>query len=147
MALSSFTPGIGSILIPGVIADSEGKSQSLLYMLDTGASVSYIDRRVLGKLGFTPVPHTGEQIVTGSGSAAAEAYDLPFVEFLGLRKAPMRVLGMDVSPNLLAEGIIGMDFLANLKMTIDFPSGTIRILKPTKPKGVRPPAGGDESKR
>jgi hypothetical protein len=55
----------------------------------------------------------------------------------GQSTGPTTVLAMDLPEEIEQDGILGMDFLSKLKMTIDFPNGTIRMLKPTKPRKRR----------
>ncbi len=71
------------------------------------------------------------------GHAIAEEYRLQSFESLGTAVVPFDVFGMNLSHGIYADGVLGWDFLANLKMTIDFVYGTIRILKPTKPRTRR----------
>jgi hypothetical protein len=131
-----FAPGSYRILHFGTV-EVATRTMSAKLLVDTGCTRTTFRSEFLKELGAIPANVSPTLITTGSDTVRGTTYVLHDLHALGQSTGPTTVLGMDLSPDLEYDGMIGMDFLIKLKMTIDFPRGTIRILKPTKPTKPR----------
>lgn len=92
--------------------------------LDTAASHTVIDLNALMLLGIYPKDAIGtERVETSNGAITIQKYQLDSLTFLGRTVAPFQVMGYDflqkgiISPY---DGILGLDFLKQTILTIDF---------------------------
>jgi predicted aspartyl protease len=117
----SFTPG-KAIMVSAKI-NGEGSAQ---LMLDTGASVTVINPRVLAGMGIG-----SREAVRGSVKGATGTADVLFVpvesiEVGGARSGPLRVAAHDVDLGQ-GDGLLGRDFLDQFKVNIDNTAGVVTI--------------------
>jgi predicted aspartyl protease len=106
-------------------------------LFDTGCTKTTFRSKFLQDAGAIASTAEAESVATASGNFSAKTYVLHDLHALGSSSGPITVLGMDLPTDIEQDGMLGMDFLSKLKMTIDFPLGTIRMLKPTKPRKRR----------
>lgn len=116
-----FTPG-KPIMVSAKI-NGEGSAQ---LMLDTGASVTVINPRVLAGMGIG-----SREAVRGSVKGATGTADVLFVpvqsiEVGGARSGPLRVAAHDVDLGQ-GDGLLGRDFLDQFKVNIDSTAGVVTI--------------------
>ena len=105
-------------------------SQDFNFILDTGASVSVIDENIAVFLGFDLKRLKSENLTTVSGKANAKILKLPKIELFGqsVVNFEVKVISLPTQVTLLADGLIGMDFLLNFKeFKINFEERTIEI--------------------
>ena len=117
----SFTPG-KPIMVSAKI-NGEGSAQ---LMLDTGASVTVINPRVLAGMGIG-----SREAVRGSVRGATGTADVLFVpvqsiEVGGARSGPLRVAAHDVDLGQ-GDGLLGRDFLDQFEVNIDSMAGVVTI--------------------
>jgi predicted aspartyl protease len=117
----SFTPG-KPIMVSAKI-NGEGSAQ---LMLDTGASVTVINPRVLAGMGIG-----SRDALRGSVKGATGAADVLFVpvqsiEVGGARSGPLRVAAHDVDLGQ-GDGLLGRDFLDQFTVNIDNTAGVVTI--------------------
>jgi predicted aspartyl protease len=117
----SFTPG-KPIMVSAKI-NGEGSAQ---LMLDTGASVTVINPRVLAGMGIG-----SREAVRGSVRGATGTADVLFVpvqsiEVGGARSGPLRVAAHDVDLGQ-GDGLLGRDFLDQFEVNIDSTAGVVTI--------------------
>ena len=116
-----FTPGKPIM----VSAKVNGGSAANL-MLDTGASVTVINPRVLAGMGIGST-----QAVRGSVKGATGSTDVLFVSIQSIevgssRSGPLRIAAHDVDLSQ-GDGLLGRDFLDQFKVTIDSTAGIVTI--------------------
>ena len=97
--------------------------------VDTGATRTIIDTfwlRYVGldpaKIGFRPT-----SLATPNGMAYAHLVGLDSLRCLGRKRAMLEVAARDLPPNLLIDGLLGLDFLGSGKLELDFAAGTISL--------------------
>jgi len=95
-------------------------------ILDTGASVTVINPRVLAGMGIS-----ASQALRGSVRGATGTADVLFVpvqsiEVCGARSGPLRVAAHDVDLGE-GDGLLGRDFLDQFKVNIDNTAGVVTI--------------------
>ena len=100
------------------------------FIVDTGASVSIIDETVAAFLGFDIKKLKVENLTTISGRATSKILKLPKIELFGrsMSNFEVKVMDLPAQVTLLADGLIGTDFLLKFKqLKIDFEAKTIEI--------------------
>ncbi|MDR1764150.1 MAG: retroviral-like aspartic protease family protein [Dysgonamonadaceae bacterium] len=108
------------IIVEPVITGMRHK-RKLRFFLDTGANITLIDSSVSAVFGFEQ--NSRENIVTASGKAKSHQVILPEIEVLGktLSNFNVSVIDFPYQITLFADGLLGMDFLKQLKrLNIDF---------------------------
>ena len=100
-----------------------GKSNSLKFrfFLDTGASATVIDSSVADVFDFEY--NYDENLVTASGRAKSKKVTIPKIELFGkiVSGFKVNVIDFPYQITLFADGLLGMDFLKQLKyLNIDF---------------------------
>ncbi|MCL2329264.1 MAG: retroviral-like aspartic protease family protein [Bacteroidetes bacterium] len=104
--------------------------QDFNFIVDTGASVSIINETAAVFLGFDLKRLKTENLTTVSGRASAKILKLPKIELFGksVINFEVKVVSLPTQVTLLADGLIGMDFLLYFKeFTINFEEKTIEI--------------------
>ena len=109
----------------------EGKAGRRLYLrmaLDTGASLTVIPWIAAEALGYDPA-HSARrvQFMTGSGMEAAPTCSIAAMEVLGERVRRVAVLCHDLPQRSLVDGLLGLSFLRQCRLDIDFPHGVIDL--------------------
>ena len=117
----TFTPG-QPIMVSAKI-NGEGSVQ---LMLDTGASVTVVNPRVLAGMGIG-----SREAVRGSVKGATGTADVLFVpvqsiEVGGARSGPLRIAAHDVDLGQ-GDGLLGRDFLDQFTVNIDSTAGVVTI--------------------
>jgi predicted aspartyl protease len=88
------------------------------FILDTGASKSIIDNSVAFQLGFDLKKiKTGDRLMTVGGGVYSKILKLPKLSMFGKDMINFEVSVLNIPPQILyfADGLIGMDFLLQLK--------------------------------
>jgi hypothetical protein len=97
-------------------------------ILDTAATTSVVDLLVLSKLGFDPTQPVGyTQLATGSAVGIAPVFVLTRLSALGHHRVGFQVVGHTLPPAALVDGLLGLDFLRDQTLTIDFRTGQITL--------------------
>ena len=91
--------------------------QDFNFIVDTGASVSIINETVASFLGFDLKRLKTENLTTISGKASSKILKLPKIELFGksMSNFEVKVMDLPIQITLLADGLIGMDYLLNFK--------------------------------
>ena len=123
----AFSHKTGPILIE---ADITGpvRSQSVVLMLDTGATTSTFSEEVLISLGYDLAAATDRvRMVTGSGVTTVPRVVLTRMTALGHSLFGLPVLAHSLPKGVAVNGLLGLDFLRDRVLTIDFKTGLIRL--------------------
>jgi predicted aspartyl protease len=100
------------------------------FIVDTGASVSIIDEAIAFALGFDTKKLKTERLTTVGGNASSKILRLPEIDLFGkqISNFEVKVISLPLQITLLADGLIGMDFLENFqRINIDFEEQTIEV--------------------
>jgi predicted aspartyl protease len=123
----SFNPRQGLIVIRAELFGSSGSSV-LRLALDTGATYTVINVGMLVAIGYDPALVLGRvQVTTGSSIEFAPRVVLERIEALGVERTAFPVLGHTLPPSAGVDGLLGLDFLREQIITIDFCSGRITL--------------------
>jgi len=124
----SFNPSEGPIILRTTVTGPNGEA-NLLAMLDTGATVSVIDSSVLFMVGYEVDNLISDTpVLTGNGTILAAQTNLDSFSALGKEKRNFPAVCCDLSPTSPFDAIIGLDFLRNHILTLDFTIGNLSLL-------------------
>ncbi len=108
--------------------------QPRLWVLDTGAGATVIDKTYAAELGLQT---EGEMTGRGAGNLVAYSWvTMPAFEFPGLKFNEQKVVTMDIAPlfrkslGLEVVGILGYDFLSRLVTRVDFANESLSFYHP-----------------
>jgi clan AA aspartic protease (TIGR02281 family) len=107
----------------------EGKVKATLRMaLDTGASYTMIPWDVAETLGYEPaLSRRKVDIITASGTEKAPLVILESVTTLGEEARRVDCVVHDLPEASRVDGLLGLSFLRNFAVLIDFRRGILRI--------------------
>ena len=96
--------------------------------LDTGATRTSIDRQIAVFLGFEFTDDSETvRVATGSGYEVIPVVDAHYIKALGHYREDLPVLCQTLPSDLPIDGLLGLDFFRNQRLTIDFREGTISL--------------------
>lgn len=96
--------------------------------VDTGASFTLLSPAVLSSVGAHPLAGRGLRIASVSGLVAPSISELSWLGCLGHRRDAFPVLAHALPPAARIDGLLGLDFLRDHRLTIDFASDTIELV-------------------
>lgn len=98
-------------------------------MLDTGATQTVINPKALAALGDVSARLTGGyEVETANGKIIAFGLRSPALFALGLMREEFTVIVHDIGSSLPIDGVIGLDFLRERELRINFRRGEIELL-------------------
>jgi hypothetical protein len=96
--------------------------------LDTGASTTLVNTGLLVSIGYDPALIPDRlQVSTGSGVEFLPLIELKKITALGKSRNDFPVLGHTLPPSTSVDGLLGIDFFRDLKLTVDFCKGKIDL--------------------
>lgn len=116
-----FTPG-QAIMVNARINDSG----SVRLLLDTGASVTTINPRVLAQLGVSSRDAVRGSIRGVTGQADTLFVVVNSIDVQGAKTGPIRVVAHDVNLGQ-SDGLLGRDFLDRFQVSIDNQAGIVTL--------------------
>jgi predicted aspartyl protease len=122
-----FNPRQGPIIIEAEVTGPK-RSLALPLILDTGATTSLLKDSVLTALGFDLASVTQHvQMTTGSHVTSVPRVILTRMTALGRTRIGMPVLAHTLPTRVSVSGLLGLDFLRDQLLTIDFRTGQITL--------------------
>ena len=122
-----FYPNRGLIIVSAELWGPSG-SAVLRLALDTGATGTLVNVGMLVALGYDPAMAPDRvQVTTGSGVEFVPLVILDGIRALGRKTANFPVLGHTLPPSAGVDGLLGLDFIRRLSLTIDFRNGQIAL--------------------
>lgn len=115
-----------------VIARAElfGPSGSIVLRLalDTGATDTMANIAPLAAVGYDPSLEPDlVQVTTGSNVEFVPHIVVDKIKALGQERSDFPILGHTLPPSAGVDGLLGLDFLRDLKLIIDFRAGVITL--------------------
>ena len=116
-----------------VFATIEGvkDSRSFKFILDTGATKTIIDEELVRSLGYQLFRlERGDRLPTASGKVHSKILKLPKFSLFGKDKVnfEVNVIKFPLQITVLADGLIGMDFLLQFKnIKFNFDDKTVEV--------------------
>ena len=100
----------------------------LKLLVDTGSSSTVLPTRILQRLGCNlDEPLQTMTNVAASGVITAPVVAVPWFNCLGVKKDSFPVIALNLPANTYQLGLLGMDFLREIKAVIDVAEGEIRL--------------------
>lgn len=124
--LKDFDPRGGIILIEAVITGPHASHHARL-VFDTGATHCMLPWRVINGLGIEINPKRTIETTTASAIERSPLVILPTVEVLGEKVQEVSCLVRDLPPLTGVDGLLGLSFLKNFNLSIDFEEGEIEL--------------------
>lgn len=125
-----FDPRCRAILLDAELGGSGQRRTYLRMVLDTGASFTVIPWDVAERLGLDPARSRRRmRFMTGSGMEAAPVLVVNTLEVLGVCAAQVPVLCHDLPQRSFVDGLLGLSFLRQCRLSIDFGQGILTLNK------------------
>ena len=122
-----FNPNRGLILVKAEVVGPNG-SAFIRLALDTGATHTLVRMGVLVALGYDPANSLQRvQVTTASGVEFTPRVVLDKISALGHEHRGLLVVSHTLPPSASVDGLLGLDFLRGLALTIDFRSGRLHL--------------------
>ena len=118
------------IIVKVEIEGLKGLSGTFDFVLDTGATITVIDRNVIKALGFNLSQTKQVKLATIGNTIYSNILDIPRFSLFGKEEKnfEVNVIDLPTQIGLFADGLIGFDFLSNFsKINIDFISLIIEV--------------------
>lgn len=104
------------------------KSVALALVLDTGATRSLVNVEIPRRVGLIAEPAARRvAMTTGSAVEMVPLVVLTRLSALGQHRFGFPVIAQSLPPGSAVDGLLGLDFLREFAITIDFPNGRITI--------------------
>jgi aspartyl protease family protein len=117
----------GLIIIPVEFAGPSGTAV-LRLALDTGATATLVNTALLVAIGYDPALATDRvQVTTGSGIEFVPRIVVQQINALGRVRTNFPVLAHTLPPSAGVDGLLGLDFLREQVLTINFRAGQITL--------------------
>ena len=122
-----FDPQEGLVIIRAELWGPLGSSV-LRLALDTGATGTLINTAMLVAIGYDPGATMDRvEVTTGSGVEFVPRLELQRISTLGIVRERLRVLAHTLPPSAAVDGLIGLDFMRERALVINFREGTIEL--------------------
>lgn len=122
-----FDPRQGLVVVSAELFGPLG-SGVLRLALDTGATTTMINVGHLVAVGYDPgLASDRVQVTTGSGMEFVPTLEVSRLDALGQTRTAFSVLSHTLPPSSGIDGLLGLDFLRDQSLTIDFRRGNIAL--------------------
>ena len=125
----NFDPKDSVIVVESVLVNKTAKFHSKL-VLDTGATYTMISWEMADKLGLSPEKAT-ETITffSASGEVKSPLVKIEKVELEGIVVRNLKAVIHTLPEGSQVDGLIGLNFLRNFEVNLDFKKGVITLSK------------------
>jgi predicted aspartyl protease len=122
-----FNPKHGPVLVDAEVT-GPSRSITLRLILDTGATTTLVKETVLFALGYDLASVTDRvQMTTGSLVTSVPRVVLTRLSALGQHRFGFPVLAYALPTSVSVSGLLGLDFLRDQMLTLDFRAGHISL--------------------
>lgn len=117
----------GLVVIDAEVAGPRGTANIRL-AVDTGATRTVIDARILSALGYDPTTSADHvEVTTGSGVESVPLVLVEVVKAIGHERHALSMLAHTLPATAGIDGLLGLDFLREQVLTLDFKTGKITL--------------------
>ncbi len=96
-------------------------------VLDTGASCVVLRWKLIYAIGLTIDPGKTTQTTTATTVETVPEVTIPEISVLGKSAKNIKAIVKDLPPESHVDGLLGLSFLRNFKLTLDFQKGFILL--------------------
>lgn len=122
-----FDAGYRLVIVRAEVWGPSGSAR-LRLALDTGATRTMVNAAVLVSLGYDPALSTDRvQVTTGSAIEYVARVTLVRIAALEQQRSSMSVLAHTLPPSASIDGLLGLDFLRERRLCLDFRAGSIEL--------------------
>lgn len=125
MSTLRFNPGTYSIIVEASLKSRVIAIANLV--VDTGASYVVLPWRLVNTIGIIIDPKKTLQITTATTVETVPKIIIPEMTVLGRTVKNVDAIVKDLPPEAPVDGLLGLSFLRNFKLTIDFPKGILSL--------------------
>jgi predicted aspartyl protease len=121
-----FDPGEGLIIAEARLWGPNG-SDAFLFGLDTGATETVVSVDNLAFLGYSLSNSERANVFTASAIEFAPRVRVQRIGALGHERSDFPVLAYNLPAEIGVDGMLGLDFLRGLRLTVDFREGQLSL--------------------
>lgn len=122
-----FDPDGGTIVVTAVITGIATEAAARM-ALDTGANMTMLNSELASNLGYDlKAPERIVRIATASGIVRAPQLAIRRVVALGQQRLNFPKICQSLPRGVSVDGLLGLDFFRNQRLTIDFREGLITL--------------------
>jgi predicted aspartyl protease len=126
-----FSPGAPTLIVP-VTVIGPGEGYTFRCALDTGSTRTVLPTRAMRRLGFDLTRPVGRaRLRAATGVAVAPLVRVPAITAVDRVRPDFTVAVHELPLGVEADGLLGLDFLRGLVLTIDFARGRIALARPS----------------
>ena len=115
-------------IIVRVDVELDYQKKRLLFLVDTGTQETLISEKAIRAMGYTPVDSIEDvPIRTINGSGTAYRYIIESITAIGITRQNIKVMSHPMPIDAGVDGLLGLDFFENTRLTIDFKTAEITV--------------------
>ncbi len=123
-----FNPNSTVIIMPVDIKGKNDFIETLRLVIDTGATYTLIPWRIASSLGIElTTPQESLNLTTASGVEKVSLISLESVKLGDKEIKNCKTVLHDLPSKSYADGLLGLSFLKNFKLAIDFQTGVLSL--------------------
>ena len=117
----------GVIVVPSELSGPLG-SVVIRLAVDTGATRTMVNVGPLALVGYDPsLVADRVQVTTGSGVEYAPVLPVRGIDALGQEREDLEVLAHTLPASARIDGLLGLDYMRDRVLTVDFRAGTVAL--------------------
>ena len=121
-----FNPYSGLVTVRADIIGETGK-RIIRLAIDTGATRTAISADLLQSLGCKLTSGMSAEVITGSRRETIQFTQLKSISVLGVRIEAFPVLAHNLPDGINVDGLLGLDFFRQRKLSLDFINGLVEL--------------------
>lgn len=122
-----FNPHRGLVVVEARLCGPRGE-RIVRLAVDTGATSTMLNRIALIVVGCDPAASGDQvQVTTGSSVVSVPRVAVPKFEALGHERSSFPVVAHTLPPSASVDGVLGLDFMRGLCLTVDFRAGAVSL--------------------
>ena len=125
MHLVKFDPNVAIIIVSGKVKASV--ATIVRFVVDTGASMVVLPWKLTTAIGITIDPSKTIQTTTATTVETVPEIIIPEMSVLGKTVKNVEAIVKDLPPETTVDGLLGLSFLRNFKLSIDFKKGELKL--------------------
>ncbi|MDI6892947.1 MAG: retropepsin-like aspartic protease [Actinomycetota bacterium] len=128
MVRHQFDPKAPVIVLSPTLEGDSGVKKKVSMALDTGATYTMIPWEIAEVLGYEPaLSRERIDMVTASGVEKVPLVVLKSVALLGKSGTDIKAIVHNLPQRSYVDGLLGLSFLKNLKICLDFKKGILEL--------------------